>query len=148
MECHLSLGKPAEKEREVFESIGRFVFWFSKVEGILKADLAGLLDLDNDYLDPVVSAFDFAQLCTVLKAMKLKRAPEEQKAKLKSFFSECLKVNDERVRVVHGDWTLSGVRVVSRSSRDPSLYFSKPEELTKLAKRCEELATRYYQFMP
>jgi hypothetical protein len=49
-------------EPEVYLAIGRFVFWFSKLEGMLKADLAGLLDLENEHLDPVTSAFDFAQL--------------------------------------------------------------------------------------
>jgi hypothetical protein len=31
----------------VYFAIGRFIFWFSKLQGMLKADLAGLLDLDN-----------------------------------------------------------------------------------------------------
>ena len=35
-------------ESEVYLAIGQFVFWFSKLEGILKADLAGLLDLETN----------------------------------------------------------------------------------------------------
>jgi hypothetical protein len=50
------------EEREIFESIGRFVFWFSKLEGMLKADLAGLLDLDNDYLARRAIAWRIAPL--------------------------------------------------------------------------------------
>jgi hypothetical protein len=132
-------------EQEMYAAIGRFVFWFSKLEGILKSDFAGLLDLDNDYLDPVVSAFDFAQLCSVLKAMKTKRSPDEAKPKVGEFFKECMKINDERVRVVHGDWTLSGVRVVSRGSRKAEIYFKEPEELLEWSKRCEALAVGYYE---
>jgi hypothetical protein len=132
------------EERDFFEAIGRFVFWFSKLEGMLKADLAGLLDLDNDYLDPVVSAFDFAQLYNVLRAMKLKKASEELMPKIAKFFKECLKLNDERIRVAHGDWTLGGARVVSRGSRQADIYFKEPKDLIKLAKRCEHLAAAYY----
>jgi hypothetical protein len=134
-------------EHEVYVAIGSFIFWFSKLEGIMKSDLAGLLDLENDYLDPVVSAFDFAQLCNVLKAMKSKRAPKEAKSKIVEFFKECLKVNDERIRVVHGDWTLSGVRVISRGSRKAEIYFSEPKELIKWSARCETLATGYNVLM-
>jgi hypothetical protein len=134
-------------ENEIYMAIGRFVFWFSKLEGILKSDLAGLLDLETDYLDPVVSAFDFAQLCSVLKAMKSKRASEVIKPKIVEFFKECLKANDERVRVAHGDWTLDGARVISRGSRKAEIYFKDPKELVEWSKRCEMLAKRYYELM-
>lgn len=58
-----------------------------------------------------------------------------------------MKVNDERVRVVHGDWTLTGVRVVSRGSREPKIYFSDPAELLRWADKAKELAERYYELM-
>lgn len=132
-------------EPEVYLAIGRFVFWFSKLEGMLKADLAGLLDLENEHLDPVTSAFDFAQLCSVLKAIKRKGAKEEAAKNVDWYFKECMKVNEERIRVVHGDWTLSGVRVVSRGSREPKIYFSDPADLLKWAAKAEELGKGYYQ---
>jgi len=110
-------------EREVYEAIGRFIFWFSKLEGMMKADLAGMLDLDNDYLDPVTSAFDFAQLCKVLAAMRRKgSAPDDQK-KVDEFYNEVFKLNDRRNQVAHGDWTLSGARVVSRHTRTATIHF-------------------------
>jgi hypothetical protein len=133
------------EEEKIYRAIGGFVFWFSKLEGMLKADLAGLLDLENEHLDPVVSAFDFAQLCSVLKAIKRKRASPQKAKNVDNYFKECLKVNDERVRVVHGDWTSTGVRVVSRGSREPKIYFSDPNELVACADRVKILAQRYYQ---
>jgi hypothetical protein len=96
------------------------VFWFSKLEGMLKADLAGLLDLEHAHLDPVVSPFDFAQLCSVLKAIKMREADDEaRKERIEDFFRQCMQINDERIRVVHGDWTLSGARHIARGSRKP-----------------------------
>jgi hypothetical protein len=132
-------------EPEVYLAIGRFVFWFSKLEGMLKADLAGLLDLENKHFDPVTSAFDFAQLCSVLKAIKRKGSTEEAAKWVDDYFKQCMKVNEERVRVVHGDWTLTGVRVVYRGSREPKIYFSDPAELLRWADKAKELAERYYE---
>jgi hypothetical protein len=132
-------------EPEVYLAIGRFVFWFSKLEGMLKADLAGLLDLENQHLDPVTSAFDFAQLCSVLKAIKRKGSTEEAAKGVDDYFKQCMKVNEERVRVVHGDWTLTGVRVVSRGSREPKIYFNDPAELARWADKAKELAEKYYE---
>ena len=137
-------GVDVTSDFEVYAAIGRFVFWFSKLEGMLKADLAGLLDLEVNHMDPVVSAFDFAQLVSVLKAIKLKGCDEEAKPRIERFFKECMKMNDHRVRVVHGDWTLNGVRVVSRGSREPAIHFANPDELVKLSERCEKLAVGYY----
>lgn len=71
-------------EPQVYEAIGRFIFWFSKLEGMMKADLAGMLDLDNDYLDPVTSAFDFAQLCKVLAAIRKK-----DRERVDEFYNSC-----------------------------------------------------------
>ncbi|MCS3451524.1 MULTISPECIES: hypothetical protein [Bradyrhizobium] len=135
-------------EREVYEAIGRFIFWFSKLEGMMKADLAGMLDLDNDYLDPVTSAFDFAQLCKVLAAMRRKgSAPDDQK-KVDEFYNEVFKLNDRRNQVAHGDWTLSGARVVSRHTRTATIHFDKLGDLNKLSDRCMTLAVQYYRFLP
>jgi len=134
-------------EPEVYLAIGQFVFWFSKLESILKADLAGLLDLENQHFDPVTSAFDFAQLCSVLKAIKRKGSTSETTKRVDDYFKQCMKINDERVRVVHGDWTLTGVRVVSRGSREPKIYFSDLAELLRWADKAKELAQRYSEFM-
>ncbi|WP_315751457.1 MULTISPECIES: hypothetical protein [unclassified Bradyrhizobium] len=133
-------------ESEVYLAIGQFVFWFSKLEGMLKSDLAGLLDLENQHLDPVMSAFDFAQLCSVLKAIKRKGLTDVAAKRVDDYFKDCMKVNDERVRVVHGDWTLAGVRVVSRGSREPKIYFSQPAELLRWSDKAKDLAQRYYEF--
>jgi hypothetical protein len=79
--------------------------------------------------------------------MKSKRAADDVKPKVAEFFKECLKVNEERVRVAHGDWTLNGARVVSRGSRKAEIYFKEPKELVEWSKRCEALAKGYYGLM-
>ncbi len=139
--------KDGQRNERLYTAIGRFVFWFSKLEGMLKADLAGLLDLDGKYLDSVVSAFDFASLCNTMKAMRLSRAPKNRRKNVEKFFSRCMSINESRVRVAHGDWTLNGARIVSRNSKAAAIYFAKPEELDELSKECETLTLRYFLFV-
>ena len=106
MVCQCFSGNPyvmeEELETKVYASIGRFIFWFSKLEGFLKAHIVGLLDLDNDVFDAVVSPYDFVTMCAVLEKLILARKLAQAET-VSKYFGKCKSINTERVRVAHGD---------------------------------------------
>ena len=80
---------------------------------------------------------DFAMLCTVGFKV-LSREIEVSKArKLKSVIGRCRRLNEERVRIVHGVWIL-GRRAdrlmhVSRTQLSAAQHYKEVEELVTLA---------------
>ncbi|MBR1155703.1 hypothetical protein JQ575_34525 [Bradyrhizobium sp. JYMT SZCCT0428] len=133
-------------EAEVYKAIGRFIFWFSKLEGYLKAHIVGLLDLERDIFDAVVSPYDFSTMCKVLEKLMLAKKLAEPNA-LSKYFSKCRSINDQRVRVAHGDWTLTGARHVARGKLEAEIYFATPEDLNKHAATCQELIREFIRLV-
>jgi hypothetical protein len=127
-----------ELEKELYTSIGRFIFWFSKLEGYLKSHIVGILDLDTKVFDAVVSPYDFVTMCTVLEKLILSKGTASPEVVAK-YFGRCKGLNTERVRVAHGDWTLTGTRHVARNKLRPEIYFATPAELDALTDRCKRL---------
>jgi hypothetical protein len=79
----------------------------------------------------VLMIFDFAMLCTVAeKTIKLD-FDEEFHPALKTFFNKCRKVNQMRVVVAHGSWSVQGARYASRQSLKAEMHFEKPEKIRK-----------------
>src|SRR5271156_5161429 len=87
-----------------------------KLEYLIKSALASYLKLRDAQFDVVVGPYDFAMLCTVAeKTIKLDFDDEFHPA-LKTFFNKCRKVNQMRVVVAHGSWSVQGARYASRQS--------------------------------
>jgi hypothetical protein len=134
------------QSEEFFRAIGEFIFRFSQLEYQLKGTLASYLKLRDDQFDVVVGPYDFAMLLTVAeKTIKLDFDAEFHPA-LKSFFNRCRKLNDMRVVVAHGSWTIGGARYASRSSLEAKMHFEKPENLVKAAAEAVKLMDDFRQF--
>ena len=58
-----------ELERWTFEKIGEFVYWFSRVEWMLRFALTQVLDLRPDISKAVLGPHDFSKLCDVTLAV-------------------------------------------------------------------------------
>jgi hypothetical protein len=91
----------AARMRAGFQDIGHFIFEFSQLEFTIRAVLSSALKLPDGYFDIVTSGYDFAMLCNVTRAVALKQRPDHEPA-IEKLFNDCLKLNDERVRVAHG----------------------------------------------
>jgi hypothetical protein len=121
------------QSEEFFRAIGEFIFKFSQLEYLIKSALASYLKLRDDQFDVVVGPYDFAMLCTVAeKTIKLD-FDEEFHPALKSFFNRCRALNDLRVVVAHGSWSIKGARHASRRSLEAKMHFEKPANLVKAA---------------
>ncbi|MBV9406141.1 MAG: hypothetical protein JO211_12425 [Acidobacteriaceae bacterium] len=81
------------------------------------------MKLSEQYSDIVLSGFDFARLCAVTEAVLIKQSPAEER-EINGIFSDCQKLNQDRVRVAHGLITHDqsnrkfAIRHVSRSFKD------------------------------
>jgi hypothetical protein len=114
------------QSEEFFRATGEFIFKFSQLEYLIKSALASYLKLRDDQFDVVVGPYDFAMLCTVAeKTIKLDFDAEYHPA-LKSFFNKCRKLNQVRVVVAHGSWSVSGARHTSRQSLEAKMHFENP----------------------
>jgi len=139
-----------EKQKAELESlwraIGHFVFEFSQLEHVIRSSLADALQIDdNEQFYIVLPSIDFAQLCNVTKAIYLrtiKMGAEDQK-RIEKILSQCLRINDERVSIVHGTWFKSddggGALHVKRTTRQRDIKYKDIEDIESLTKQVEEL---------
>lgn len=132
----------AARMRAGFQDIGHFIFEFSQLEFTIRAVLSSALKLPDGYFDIVTSGYDFAMLCNVTRAVALKQRPDHEPA-IEKLFNDCLKLNDERVRVAHGMWTFGGegvvARHVGRRNLQPKYYFENQDALVRLAAEAQRL---------
>lgn len=134
----------------LFLAIGEFIFEFSQLEFTIRHVLGVALSLNDDTLfDAVTSPYDFAALCRVTK-MILQASSSDAKlnAKIEATFNGCLAMNDERVRIAHGTWTIDGgARHVSRNTLKAQSHFEKPETIVAKAHEVSELRSRIVEIM-
>jgi hypothetical protein len=134
-------GRPSDWPDEAYGLIGRYIFWFSRLDDavrIVAADLVGLTDKQRDSLLAVV---DFASVCNVCKAqIKEKLSDDSERDLALKLIDRALGANDDRVRVAHGYWLFSEGQAVavhtSRRTLRQEPHFAKPGELLK---RIDEL---------
>jgi hypothetical protein len=127
---------------ELQSAIGKFVIQFSQLEYIVRHLLGAMMDLRDPQFDIITGSFDFARLCKVTEAylLSLTDCDEKLAEHAKTTFAKCLKVNDDRVRIVHGTWLLGpGTSHLSRNSLKMTRHFEKPEEIVAKALEAKAL---------
>ena len=127
---------------EGHRAIGRFLSEFSQLDFTIRFVLAKRLGIGDEYFDIVTSPYDFAMLCNVTREVVTKQIPEKAKD-IEKIFNECHKLNEDRVRVAHGMWSLGEeglvARHVQRRSLEPKYFFENRSELSKLADAAQRL---------
>jgi len=125
-----------------YQAIGRFLSEFSQLDFTIRVVLARRLGIADEYFDIVTAPYDFAMLCNVTRELVCKQLPH-RKVNIEKLFDECLKLNDARVKVAHGMWTLGReglvARHVQRRSLQPQYFFEKKDELSQLALNAQRL---------
>jgi hypothetical protein len=154
---HTKTPEEVETERQnlqrLYLSIGRFVFEFSQLEFMIRHALGVALDLKGDRFHIITSPYDFSALCRVTRSIyrTVPGCTDEEREELEAVFKECLQINDERVRIVHGTWFISDERLgaehVSRSSLEPKVYYSRIEDIDKRSGEVAKLKSRIVQFL-
>lgn len=140
-----ALRREAEERAALFQAIGEFIFEFSQLEFTIRHALGAALDLRDDTLfDAVTSPYDFAALCrvtdTVLKEAFKGDEHAASHVEIDKIFRACLAINDDRVRIVHGTWTIEGgARHVQRSTLKAKDYFDKPDDIVAKAHEAADL---------
>ena len=127
---------------EGHRAIGRFLSEFSQLDFTIRFVLAKRLGIGDEYFDIVTSPYDFAMLCNVTREVVTKQIPEKAKD-IEKIFNECHKLNEDRVRVAHGMWSLGEeglvARHIQRRSLEPKYFFENRGELGKLADEAQRL---------
>jgi len=130
-------------------AVGRFTFEFSQLEFTIRVALLACLELPQEYFDIVTAPYDFAMLCKVTREALSLKTPERA-AELEQWCKDCLKLNDDRVRIAHGTWTLGpdgpSVRHVSRNSLKARHYFGTTAEIDRLSDEAQRLLQQILAF--
>jgi len=125
-----------------YQAIGRFLSEFSQLDFTIRFVLAKRLRISDEYFHIVISPYDFAMLCNVTRELICKQVPQKAR-NIEKLFNECLKLNEDRVRVAHGMWTLGQeglvARHVQRRTLQPRYFFEKRDELDQLAEDAQRL---------
>jgi hypothetical protein len=115
---------------------------FSQLDFTIRFVLARRLGIPDEYFDIVTAPYDFAMLCTVTRELICKQLPHRTRD-VEKLFNKCRKLNDDRVRVAHGMWSLGRdglvARHIQRSSLQPQYFFEKRNELGRLAEEAQRL---------
>jgi hypothetical protein len=142
--------------QRLFCEIGRFVYTFSQLEFYIRHVLAAALE--THHFDAITSPYDFATLCRVTPVVFKGGADEPMAKEIQSLFSKCLELNDKRVRLVHGTWSVSeegeegegrvfSARHVSRQNFEPKEYFTDIKEVSEAADEAEQLRSAIVRFL-
>jgi hypothetical protein len=142
----------AAASSEAFEKIGEFIFWFSQVELVVREVLSEILYLPPEvvFVGPITASYDFRVLCDVTVAACRSRCTDPGAvADFQKLISACKKLNDDRVRIVHGTWVTrppwaedKGRAMaihMSQQSLKTAIHFTKPHALAELVHKCIDL---------
>jgi hypothetical protein len=125
-----------------FQLIGQFISEFSQLDFMIRFLLANRLNLQEEYFDIVTAPYDFLMLCNVAQVLLCKQSPDKKKA-IKKLFDDCRRLNDDRVHVAHGTWTLGRegpvARCVPRGSLRSKILFEQKDKLIQLAAEAQRL---------
>jgi len=130
---------------ELYHDIGEFTFQFSQLEFTIRAVLGGALQLTESQFDAVTAPYDFRVLCEVTSQI-VQQAEADLDGlhdRIRKTFKECVSLNDDRVRIAHGTWTVGpgshSARHVSRGKLTAAIYFEKPGSIAALAAEAQRL---------
>lgn len=137
----------------LYTAIGRFIFEYSQLDLIIRRAVGEVLKLDKERFHVITSSYDFAELCRVTPSLysTVSGCTEEMQRELEKLFKDCQKINEMRVRIVHGTWFLSGEELgtehVSRTSLKPKIYFPRIEDIENLCNDVADLQSRLDKFL-
>jgi hypothetical protein len=139
------------KEERYFSAIGRFVDEYSGLEAILKLVIARAIGLKRKHVDALMS-HDFALTCNIAETVLAEFVAPEKSEEFKTLISDCRKLNEDRVRIVHGLWLITdkkGVLThVARNSLKRSSYFQDPNVLAGQAEKAAVLRFNLARIFP
>lgn len=118
-----------------YRSIGKFIYQFSTLELTIGRHLQTTIRLENCFSRIVLANYDFASLCRVMGgALKERTENDKLKEEVDRIVRRCLKINENRVRIVHGSWFLHlGAFHTSRQNLQSKLHFQDIEDVELLA---------------
>ena len=132
-------------ELEYEKAIGKFVANFSRLEYGLRRLMCQYFDDKADCAGMLIEHCDLMKLIDGYRLM-LEATRLDADGKIEGFIKEFRKINEARVRIVHGTWlpNKDGFGAWKTPSGNPKsgqmIYFTSLAELDALAKRCFNLA--------
>jgi hypothetical protein len=100
----MTVGEPEASIEATYRAIGHFIHEFSRLENMLRHYVAEEAGIKPEHFDALMR-HDFALLCTTaFEVLSFSLKEKEHEERLKNIINACRKINDERVRVVHGVW--------------------------------------------
>jgi hypothetical protein len=98
--------------------------------------------LPDEFRDQIMS-HDFALLCSIAENVFSREEPKERTDELRKILSRCRKLNDHRVRIVHGWWIIGGrtgfLFHTSRQKLESISHYDEPSQIAALADEADEV---------
>jgi hypothetical protein len=136
-----------EDSQRTFAAIGHFIFEFSQLEAALKYYIGLECGLDGRHFAPLLS-HDFSMLCTIARTV-LVNDDDANGELLEKIIGDFRRVNDVRIRVVHGLWVpfMEGgtVHHTSRSLKT-QLNADQARQLEEQAQEANQLRNRFERY--
>jgi hypothetical protein len=133
-----------EDSQRTYTAIGHFIFEFSQLEAALKYHISEACRIRADHYEALLS-HDFAMLCTIARTVLVNHEDSEGKI-LQDIINRCRRMNDVRVRVVHGLWVPfkdGGTLVHTSRSLKTYLNADQARQLEEDALETNQLRNRF-----
>jgi hypothetical protein len=135
-----------EQIDQVYRSIGSFIVHFSHMEQMIRWLAAELLKLTDDQFYGLMPVIDFRSACNICEA-QLRSKPFEKAefAETKTLLGKAHKLAEDRNRVAHAFWFVTGSETVawhaSKNKLDLRPYFEKQNEIDDLTREARVLVS-------
>lgn len=130
-------------------AIGRFVQEFSTLELALKAHIALFARIEPKDAGQILN-HDFAMTCTIAENVMSRRLEQDKSAVLKDLIKRCRRLNDDRVRIVHGLWVLrpneSSLIHLSRQKLEYAKHYSDVNDVQKLVDEAQGIFRDFHSW--
>jgi hypothetical protein len=90
---------------QYFREIGRFIALFSAIEALLKIGVCDFAKIASEDQTRIMT-HDFAMTCTMAEGVIASRLKESDAAAFRDLIKRCRRLNEHRVRIVHGFWVM------------------------------------------
>lgn len=136
-----------EQVTKQYAAIGEFVICFSHLEWWIKRLIGEKLDISTRVQDAVIT-HDFVQCCTLLKTIMRDDCNEYEFKRLNELVKECLDINNYRVRIIHGSWSVGRGHAllahVPRGKLVAEEHYENIDDVVKSAHRASALTDKLY----
>lgn len=142
---------PSNQDDDLYKEVGKFMVGFSGIESVLRMLIGIESKVQSLFKEAFMMIFDFSTLVNTLKGFYKKTIKDEKNKKtILKLLSECLDINNHRVKIAHGSWMFQDGKGVllhmKKGAINSNEFFSDISELKNINNKIRKLTIDLLEF--